>query len=56
MLITLTSPERRSDNFNIIRDGTNDLPDDVKGLRAALIAERAARRESEARASGPKRW
>lgn len=29
-----------------------DLPDDTEALRAALIAERAARRESEARASG----
>ncbi|MBN8907795.1 MAG: transposase, partial [Rhodospirillales bacterium] len=28
------------------------MPDDVEALRAALIAERAARRESEARASG----
>src|SRR5690242_19767478 len=32
--------------------GPDDLPDDVEALRAALIAERAARRESEARASG----
>ena len=30
----------------------DDLPDDVEVLRAALSAERAARRESEARASG----
>jgi transposase len=29
-----------------------DLPDDIETLRAALVAERAARRESEARASG----
>ena len=28
------------------------LPDDIEALRAALLAERAARRESEARASG----
>ena len=31
---------------------TDALPDDVEALRAALLAERAARRESEARASG----
>jgi transposase len=35
-----------------VTGGADDLPDDVEALRAALIAERAARRESEARASG----
>jgi transposase len=30
----------------------NSLPDDSETLKAALLAERAARRESEARAAG----
>lgn len=32
--------------------GTETLPDDIEALKAALLAERAARRESEARATG----
>ena len=30
----------------------DSLPDDIEALKAALLAERAARRESEARAAG----
>ena len=33
-------------------DIANDLPDDIDALRAALVAERMARREAEARAAG----
>jgi hypothetical protein len=32
------------------------LPDAVDALRAALVAERSARQQAEARASGPRRW
>ena len=33
-------------------EAKSDLPDDIDALRAALIAERTARREAEARANG----
>jgi len=32
------------------------LPDDIGALQSALLAERAARQQAEARASGPRRW
>jgi transposase len=35
-----------------VSDSANTIPDDIDGLKAALLAERAARREFEARASG----
>src|SRR5690349_8297005 len=33
-------------------DSANAIPDDIDALKAALLAERAARRESDARAAG----
>ena len=34
---------------------TEPLPDDIDALRAALVAERTARHEAEARATAPRR-
>ena len=44
-----------TDDYNSIAAVNTDaetLPDDVDALKTALLAERAARRESEARATG----
>jgi transposase len=35
-----------------VTPGAENLPDDIDALRAALLAERTARREAEARATG----
>ena len=40
------------DSIGIVSNGSDTLPDDIEALKAALIAERAARQELEARASG----
>jgi transposase len=40
------------DSIGLVSNGPDTLPDDIETLKAALIAERAARQEFEARASG----
>src|ERR1700756_2233963 len=40
------------DSLRIVTSTADSLPDDIEALKAALLAERAARREFEARASG----
>jgi transposase len=40
------------DSLSGVTPAPDDLPDDIAALRAALVAERLARREAEARASG----
>ncbi len=40
------------DSLVAVNTTSDSLPDDIDALKAALLAERAARRESEARASG----
>lgn len=40
------------DSMRVVSDATDTLPDDIDALKAALLAERAARRELEARAAG----
>ena len=39
-------------SIDVVSSSPDTLPDDIETLKAALIAERTARRESEARASG----
>jgi hypothetical protein len=39
-----------------VTPGADHLPDGLDALRAALLAERTARREAEARTTGAKRW
>jgi len=39
------------DSITAVNTGTETLPDDIDTLKAALAAERAARRESETRAA-----
>ena len=46
-------PRRRCDSIRGVTAAPDNLPpDDIDALRAALAAERLARREAEARASG----
>jgi hypothetical protein len=40
------------DSMRVVSDACDTLPDDIDALKAALLAERAARRELEARAAG----